>query len=409
MPLLVQTTPAAAARRQTSRNMRGHAAAVAGLVRSTVVLGIGAGSAWLWKTQHDRDVLKLPNVTTVDLLGAVGHTPLIELKSLSAATGCKIYGKAEYLNPTGSVKDRAAKYLIEDALNTGKLKPGGTLIEATGGNTGIALAAFAQAKGLKTIFTMPDFIAKEKISAMETFGAKVYVQPSTSFQNAEHYYQKAVALSKSVPNSFFTDQFMNVVNMKAHEETTGPEIYRQTRGKLDAFVAASGTGGTIAGCSKYLKSKLPNLKVFLVDPEGGATTDYIKSGKTNGEWIDGREFVPRSSGSSHVEGVGLNYITDNFRQAVIDDAMLATDVEMLKMMYYLVRHDGIFVGPSAALNAVGAVKVARKLGPGHTIVTILCDGGDRYRSKMYNKEWLKSKTLLHTADESPDLNFIKDA
>lgn len=195
--------------------------------------------------------------------------------------------------------------------------------------------------------------------------------------------------------------------MKAHFEGTGPEILRQLGPRpLDAFVCSSGTGGTIGGVSSYLKSKNSSIKVYLIDPEGGATTGYIKSGKSNGKFEFGREFVPRSPGHSHAEGVGLDYVTENFRQAVIDDAYLAKDDEMLKMMYYLLQKDGIFVGPSAALNAVGAVKVARELGPGHTIVTILCDGGDRYRSKMFNPEWLKEHDLVNITQVHDDLQFI---
>jgi len=317
---------------------------------------------------------------------AIGETPLLPIRSLSEATGCMIYAKAEWLNPSGSVKDRAAKAIIEEAERSGRLKPGGTIVEGTGGNTGIALAQLGKAKGYKVILFMPNSISEEKIETQRRFGAEVHLQPLVPFTNPENYARKAASTAKE-HGLVHTDQFENVANFRAHFGTTGPEIFRQTGGKVDVFVTSAGTGGTLAGTSAFLKAAKPNVKCYLIDPSGSTLFNYIKDVKVNN--VNSNDIKLSSSGNSQIEGIGIARITANFAAGVkdIDDAFHGTDQEAVEMAYYLLRNEGIFIGPSAALNVVGAVKAAKKLGKGHVIVTILCDSGDRYISKLYNKEW----------------------
>ncbi|KAF0685688.1 Aste57867_22473 [Aphanomyces stellatus] len=351
-----------------------------------------------------------PHEEIVTLAGAIGNTPLLEIKSLSKLTGCRILAKAEYvgymsmfmtmaeiicrfMNPSGSVKDRAAKSLIEDAEKSGKLKPGGTVVEATGGNTGVGLAIVAASKGYKTIFTMPDKTSSEKIELMQVLGATVHVQPTVDVDDPEHFYNVAKRIVAADPLCFGPDQFENVANSRAHYEGTGPEIWRQTAGKVDGFIVASGTGGTIGGVSKFLKEQNPAIQVWHIDPiEGGASSDYVNS-KQSTMASNGFELIPKRDGSTIAEGIGLARVTPNFKFGSIDKGIFGTNMEIVKMAYYLLGHEGLFVGPSAALNVVGAVKMARSLGPGHTIVTVLCDGGDRYRSKLFNAAWLAEHNL----------------
>jgi cysteine synthase A len=354
-----------------------------------------------------------PSDGPVDLFGAVGNTPLLELKTLSKLTGCKIYAKAEFMNPGGSVKDRAAKYLILDAESKGQLaKRGDTLIEATGGNTGVSLALLAAARGYKTIFTMHNQIAPEKIELMRVLGAQVELQTPASWLDREkHFYHVAKKIAAAAPKNSgvaYPDQFENTANMRAHYEGTGPEIWRQVRGNIDGFVAAAGTAGTLAGTSKFLKEKKSDMAVWLVDPEGCAGMSlFINNGGTTSTPKNGFNMVPARSGSSIAEGIALPRVTPNFREGVVDRGITVTNQETVDMAYFLLRNDGIFVGPSAALNVVGAVKMARELGPGHTIVTILCDGGDRYRSKLYNPKWLKEMKLEpRDLDNRDSLAFV---
>ncbi|KAF1323095.1 Cysteine synthase, partial [Globisporangium splendens] len=346
----------------------------------------------------------------VDLFDAVGNTPLIELKSLSKLTNCKIYAKAEYMNPCGSVKDRAAKFLILDAEESGAIKRGDTIVEATGGNTGVSLALLAAARGYKTLFTMPEKTASEKIELMKVMGAQVFVQPMASmFDKENHFYHVAQRLSKTIENAVYPNQFENTANMKAHYMTTGPEIWRQTNGTIDGFVTSSGTAGTISGISKFLKEKKPECAVWIVDPEEVAgISKFVNDDRTTSSMKDGFEVVQANQGSTIAEGVGLSRVTPNFREAKVDKGITATNQEIVDMAYFLLRNDGIFVGPSAALNVLGAVKMAHELGPGSTVVTILCDGGDRYRSKLYNPEWLKEQDLLPSMDEGrgESLSFV---
>lgn len=354
-----------------------------------------------------------PTDGPVDLFGAVGNTPLLELKTLSKLTGCKIYAKAEFMNPGGSVKDRAAKYLILDAEAKGQLaKRGDTLIEATGGNTGVSLALLAAARGYKTIFTMHNQIAPEKIELMRVLGAQVELQTPASWLDREkHFYHVAHKIAAAAPKNSgvcYPDQFENTANMRAHYEGTGPEIWRQVHGNIDGFVAAAGTAGTLAGTSKFLKEKKPGVAVWLVDPDGSAGMSlFVNNGRSTNTPKNGFDMVPARSGSSIAEGVALPRVTPNFRQGVVDRGITGTNQEIVDMAYFLLRNDGIFVGPSAALNVVGAVKMARELGPGHTVVTILCDGGDRYRSKLYNPKWLEEMNLKpRNPDNSDSLAFV---
>lgn len=296
----------------------------------------------------------------------VGNTPLIYLKSISEQTGCHIYAKAEFLNPTGSIKDRAAKFMLDDAEKSGALKPGGTIVEATGGNTGIALAQFGAGRGYKVELFLPCIIAEEKVEYERRFGATVYLQPLVPFSNPENYFKKAESHAK-LTGSLFTNQFENNANFMSHYSGTGPEIWNQLNGQLHGFVAAAGTGGTLAGVSSYLKDQDSGIKCYLVDPLASVLFNYVNEGK-----------VETSKGSSEIEGIGIGRITNNFKQAKLDKAIQCLDAEAIEMAYYLMRNDGLFVGPSAALNVCGAVKLARELGPGHTVVTVLCDGGERY-------------------------------
>ena len=330
------------------------------------------------------------------LEAAVGNTPLIHLKAVSEATGCNVYGKAEYMNPSGSVKDRAAKQLVFEAEKSGYLKPGGTIIEGTGGNTGVALAALGASKGYNVILCMPLIIAKEKVELAERYGAKVLLQPLVPYANPENYARKAEALAKTTPNSIHTNQFENLANYRAHYSGTAAEIWKQTNGQIDAFVTSAGTGGTLAGVSAFLKhASGERVKSFLIDPAGSALFNFVESGRLVAE------------GSSEIEGIGIGRITANFAKGELDGALRGSDTEAINMAYYLMRHEGLCLGPSAALNVVGAVKVARKLPKGSTVVTILCDSGERYVSKIYNEEWLaKHKLTPGDVSNRASLDFI---
>lgn len=368
-------------------------------------LGAGVGYAVNATFYTSEAEPRLPNtrIQPVSILGAIGNTPLIEIESLSRATGCKIVAKAEHLNPGGSVKDRAALWLVEDAENSGRLRPGGTVVEGTGGNTGIGLALVAAAKGYKGIFTMPESIAVEKIDLMKVLGAEVILCPPVPFTDERHYFHQANKIAER-DNHVCTSQFENVANAQAHYESTGPELFAQTSGNIDAFVCAAGTGGTIGGMSRYLKEKKPDCKVYLIDPEGSGLLDAVTKDLAGGDHGVPSTAVgnpvtlyARSPGGSISEGIGTDRKTANFALAIdgknLDGVITGTDQEVVDMAYHLLREDGIFMGPSAAFNVLGAYKLAKELGPGHTICTVICDGGDRYRSKLYSETWLKSKNL----------------
>jgi cysteine synthase len=321
-----------------------------------------------------------------DLFGAIGDTPLILLSKLSAAIDRTIVGKAEFLNPGGSVKDRAAKFIIEDAERNGQLKPGGTIVEGTAGNTGIALTMLGNARGYKTIIVTPDDQSAEKIELLRVLGADVRIVPAAPFSNPENYYHVARRIAESIPNALWADQFNNLANSRGHYETTGPEIWSACNGQLDAFVTSAGTGGTFAGVSAALKERKRSLLTVVADPMGSALFSYIKNGTLD------------APGDSVTEGIGIKRITDNFRYAIADDAIRIDDATMVEMAYYLLREEGLLLGGSAALNVAAAARIALRLPPKSTVATVLCDGGNRYLSRLYNAEWLAKNGLTPRHD-----------
>ncbi|MGC9528020.1 MAG: cysteine synthase A [Limnospira sp.] len=312
---------------------------------------------------------------------AVGNTPLIRLNSFSEETGCEILGKAEFLNPGGSVKDRAALYMIEDAEKKGLLKPGGTVVEGTAGNTGIGLAHICNAKGYKCLIVIPETQSVEKMEALRTLGAEVRPVPAVPYKDPNNYVKLSGRLAEEMDNAIWANQFDNLANRLAHYETTGPEIWSQTDGTIDAWVAATGTGGTFAGVSLFLKEKNPEIKTVVADPMGSGLYSYIKTGEINTE------------GNSITEGIGNSRITANMEGVPIDDAIQIDDREAVRVVYQLLQKDGLFMGGSVGINVGAAVALAKEIGPGHTIVTVLCDGGSRYQSKLYNREWLAERGL----------------
>ncbi|KZT10727.1 cysteine synthase [Laetiporus sulphureus 93-53] len=319
-------------------------------------------------------------------VGAIGNTPLIRLKKLSEKTGCNIVAKGEFQNPGGSVKDRAALGVIRDAEERGLLKPGGTVVEGTAGNTGIGLAHVCRAIGYRCVIFMPNTQSQEKIDLLRMLGAEVYPVPAVAYDNPKNYNHQARDFAASIPNAVWTDQFDNTANAKAHYLTTGPEIWEQTEGKVDAFVCATGTGGTLAGTGKLLKEKSDGkTQVWLADPPGSVLYSYISSGGK----------LTERSGGSITEGIGQGRITNNLAILVkdLDGALHIPDADSIAMLYDLLDTEGLYLGASSALNVVAAVKLAEKLGPGKTIATILCDGAYRYQSRLFSKAWLKEKAL----------------
>lgn len=314
-------------------------------------------------------------------IGTIGNTPLIRLNSFSEETGCEILGKAEFLNPGGSVKDRAALYIIKDAEEKGLLKPGGTVVEGTAGNTGIGLAHICNAKGYKCLIIIPDTQSQEKMDALRTLGAEVRPVPAVPYKDPNNYVRLSGRIASEMDNAIWANQFDNLANRLAHYETTGKEIWEQTDGKIDAFTCATGTGGTYAGVSMFLKDQNPDVKTILADPMGSGLYSYAKTGEIKLE------------GSSITEGIGNSRVTANMEGVPIDDAMQIDDKEAIRVIYQLLRKDGLFMGGSVGINVGAAVAIAKKLGPGHTIVTILCDGGSRYQSRLYDQGWLASKGL----------------
>lgn len=312
----------------------------------------------------------------------IGNTPLIKIKSLSEATGCEIFGKAEFLNPGGSVKDRTALGIIRSAEKSGDLKPGYTIVEGTAGNTGIGLATLAPQLGYRCLIVMPDNQAAEKYQVLKALGVELVTVPPCPFSNPNHFYHTAGRLAAEKPDRFWANQFENTANFKIHYESTGPEIWHQLQGKVDAFVSAVGTGGTLAGVSRFLKEKNKNVEILLVDPLGSGLYSYVKSGEI------------KSTGSSITEGIGIMRVTANFKEAVVDDAMQVTDQQMISMLYHVSKNDGLLVGTSAALNLYGAYQYALKnKGSGKHIVTVLGDSALRYQSKVFNPTFLTEKGL----------------
>ncbi|MGD1906118.1 MAG: cysteine synthase A [Leptolyngbyaceae cyanobacterium] len=311
----------------------------------------------------------------------VGNTPLIRLHSFSEETGCEILGKAEFLNPGGSVKDRAALYIIKAAEEQGALWPGGTVVEGTAGNTGIGLAHICNAKGYKCLIVIPETQSQEKMDLLRTLGAEVRPVHAVPYKNPNNYVKLSGRLAEEMENAIWANQFDNLANRRAHYETTGPEIWAQTEGTVDAWVAATGTGGTYAGTALFLKEKNPDLKCVLADPMGSGLYSYAKTGEIKPE------------GNSITEGIGNSRITANMEGAPIDDAVQVDDPEALRVVYQLLHKDGLFMGGSVGSNVGAAVKLAKEMGPGHTIVTVLCDSGARYQSRLFNQDWLTEKGL----------------
>jgi cysteine synthase A len=319
-------------------------------------------------------------------LDSIGNTPLIRLAGASDATGCEILGKAEFLNPGGSVKDRAALAIITDAEARGMIRPGGTIVEGTAGNTGIGLALVGNARGYRTVIVMPETQSQEKKDFLKLIGADLRLVPAVPYANPGNYVhfsrRLAEELAATEPNgAIWANQFDNTANREGHRRTTGPEIWEQTGGRVDAFTCSTGTGGTLAGVGMALKERNPAVRIVLADPMGSALYSWFKTGEL------------RSAGSSITEGIGTGRITANLNGAPVDDAVQIADDEALPIVFDLVQHEGLVLGGSSGINVAAAIRVARDLGPGHTVVTILCDGGSRYQSKLFNPAFLKSKGL----------------
>ncbi len=316
----------------------------------------------------------------------IGRTPLIKLRRASEMTGCTILGKAEFLNPGSSVKDRAALFIVRDAERRGLLRPGGVIVEGTAGNTGIGLALVANALGYRTVIVMPETQSQEKKDMLRLCGADLRLVPAVPYSNPDNYIRQsgrlAEELARTEPNgAVWANQFDNVANRQAHIETTGPEIWEQTDGTVDAFTCAVGSGGTLAGTGMALKERNRDVKIVLSDPMGAALYNWYAHGEL------------KSEGSSITEGIGQGRITKNLEGAPIDDQVRVTDEEALPIIFDLIREEGLVLGGSSGINIGGAIKVAQKLGPGHTIVTVLCDYGTRYQSKLFNPAFLREKNL----------------
>ena len=320
------------------------------------------------------------------LTDRIGHTPLIRLNHLSDATGCEILGKAEFMNPGGSVKDRAALGIVRDAEAKGLLRPGGTIVEGTAGNTGIGLTVVGNSLGYPTIIVMPDNQSQDKVDTLRAYGADVRLVPACPFANPGHFVHQsrriAEDLNEKDPGSaLWANQFDNVANREFHEVTTGQEIWEQTGGQVDGFICAVGTGGTLAGVSRALKKHSEKISIGIADPTGSALYNYFTSGEL------------RAEGGSISEGIGTSRITDNFADTHVDIAYQIPDSESIPLVYELIRQEGLCCGGSTGVNVAGAVRMARELGPGHVITTILCDSGLRYRERLFNREFLAAKGL----------------
>jgi cysteine synthase A len=313
-------------------------------------------------------------------VGAIGNTPLIRLRAASELTGCEILGKAEFLNPGGSVKDRAALYIILDAERRGLLKPGGTIVEGTAGNTGIGLALVGNARGYKTVIVIPETQSQEKKDMLRLCGADLREVPQVPYKDPNNYVHVSERLANEL-NAFWANQWDNTANREGHILSTGPEIWAQTNGKLDGFTCAIGTGGTLAGVATYLKQKSKNIRIAVADPLGAAMYSWFKHGSLE------------SDGSSITEGIGQGRVTKNIEGAPVDDAYRIPDSEALPIVFDLLKNEGLCLGGSSGINVAGAIRLARDLGPGHIVVTILADSGTRYQSKLFNAAFLRQKGL----------------
>ena len=319
-----------------------------------------------------------------DFVDTVGNTPLIKLRKASELTGCTILGKAEFLNPGGSVKDRAAKYIVLDGEKQGLLEPGGLIVEGTAGNTGIGLALVANARGYRTLILMPETQSQEKKDALRLCGAELRTVPAVPYRDPNNYVHIAERTAEELKSTeqhgvLYANQWDNLANREAHLDGTGPEIWEQTDGKVDGFICAVGTGGTLSGVGGYLKEKNRDIVIAAADPLGACIYSWVKTGEL------------KSTGSSITEGIGQGRVTGNLAEAIIDDAYQIPDTEMLPIVYDLLQHEGLLMGGSTGINVAGAIRLAKDLGPGKTIVTVLCDSGQRYQSKLFNPEFLSSK------------------
>ena len=321
-----------------------------------------------------------------DLAEAIGNTPLIRLRGASEETGCEILGKAEFMNPGQSVKDRAALFIIKDAEERGALEPGGLIVEGTAGNTGIGLALCGNARGYRTLIVIPETQSQEKKDMLRLCGVELKEVPAVPYKDPNNYVHVAERLAQEMAKTetngvLYANQWDNTANRRAHLEGTGPEIWQQTDGKLDGFICSIGTGGTVAGVSMFLKEKNPDVQIAIADPLGASMFSYYSTGELKGE------------GDSIAEGIGQGRITGNLEGAVVDMPFQIPDAEALPYIFDLLKHEGLCLGGSSAINIAGAVRMAREMGPGHTIVTILCDYGDRYQRKLFNPSFLKEKGL----------------
>ncbi|MEQ1900761.1 MAG: cysteine synthase A [Devosia sp.] len=335
-----------------------------------------------------------------DILSAIGNTPLIRLNRVSKLTGCEIWGKAEFLNPGQSVKDRAALYIVRDAIDRGLLRKGGTIVEGTAGNTGIGLALVANAMGFRTVIIIPETQSQEKKDALRLYGAELIEVPAKPYKNPNNYIRisgrLAQKLAAQLPEgAIWANQFDNIANRRAHIEGTGPEIWEQTGGKIDGFVCAVGSGGTLGGVSMALKAKNRDIQIAIADPEGAALYNYYVRGEL------------KSEGNSITEGIGQGRITANLEGVEVDRAYRIPDAEALPYVFDMIEHEGICLGGSSGINIAGAVRLAQDLGPGKTIVTVLCDYGNRYQSKLFNPAFLKSRGLPvpHWLDHPPSIDW----
>ena len=320
------------------------------------------------------------------LVNCIGNTPLLRLNAASEETGCEILGKAEFLNPGGSVKDRAALGMILAARESGRLRPGGVIVEGTAGNTGIGLAMVGSALGHRTVIVMPDNQSASKIQTLRAYGAEVRLIPAVPYRNPEHFVHTSGRLAGELDEreehgAFWANQFENLDNREFHEQTTGPEIWQQTAGKVDGFVCAVGTGGTLAGVARALRARNPDVRIALSDPGGSGLHNFFAHGEVKIE------------GSSITEGIGNSRITANLEDTVIDMSWQIPDDEAIPLVYEMIRKEGLLLGGSSGINVAGAIRMARELGPGHTIVTILCDSALRYQERLFNREYLESKGL----------------
>ena len=323
---------------------------------------------------------------TSSIINLIGNTPLIKLKHASEITGCEIYGKAEFMNPGGSIKDRAALAIIHDAENNNNLKKNGTIVEGTAGNTGIGLTLIANSKGYRSIIVMPETQTQEKIDTIKSMGAELRLVPAKPYKDPNNYVKYSERLAKKIyketnGNAIWANQFDNRANLMGHYNSTGQEIWKQTEGKIDAFICSSGTGGTIAGVGKFLKEKNQKIKIVLADPKGSALFNFIKFNELKIE------------GSSITEGIGSSRITNNFKEAPIDNAYSIEDNEAMEIIYHLIKNEGLNLGTSSGINIAGAIKLAKEMGPNKLIVTVLCDQSDRYKSKLFNKKILTERNI----------------